>query len=950
MAPKDIILPQIQYSGTIASEAHFGANVLMTMNFLDEGGNFDRLLKEMGVVNLRFPGGSIAEDLQVVYGDRIWDVDRPNGVDPTDPQRLVTYPAFLDYANDNGAAAMIVIPTEPFLEPGEYGDRDMAAWGLYRIMSRADMLVDQVYGDARIDTLSIGNEFWYNNDRMTAVEYGRLANEMSVALQYVFDRHAADLLEQGIVWDDPDIAVQAAQGADVIDNLALIAELDADARAAIDTVETHFYPRMYSRIDDFDKTFDRIEDFKNAPGFGDLKTYISEWNIKADSTTDLGLLQGTGMLEMMEVMLEEGVDSATIWGLQYTKLATRLSTLCRDPSDPSGYDYHISASGIVFDWMTETIPGTQVIELGDLDPTGGIEGHAFGNDDHVAIYLSSMTDQEQEIILNIRDLVPDYEHFWGQQLHVIDNPATTLVNEGDPLNPGNLPAVQTFNGSLIDADGNIHLTFQPYEIMQLNFQLNDEGVHLYGQSTAKFLTDIQDDNLVGGAGGDLIEGNIGDDILRGLGGHDVIYGGSGDDYLNGGTGNDLVDGGTGLDTVEGHTGDDTLVGLSGDTTMTGGSGVDHFVMTTDSNTIITDFGDVDGQTLSFADYYSDLSDVMSRVTTDGNDLLITHDEGFFTRLVDMAGREDELAGSLSDFMDDSPVQELVDRINTPVPDGSIDPNPPPGTYPDLLREDDLAYVQDILKLDPDQVAELAANFTPEAFDEFLNRVDPDSFFYCMRPEELAAFMNGLDDTMREALLDDVSSEGVAFKLLRLQEDVGGFLSQLDPDSLEDVINLIDDADAKVIAPRINDATRQELQGRVDSVIADDENHPLATFFIEDEDPDQDPDPDTDPDNTPDPVGSSGCFVATAAYGDLRHPEVEYLRLVRDMILINHAWGRVFIKVYWTVGPKLARFVAPRPMLRRVSVAVLHGIVTRLQRRRVLKKYGVLPMERLRGQR
>jgi hypothetical protein len=252
-------------------------------------------------------------------------------------------------------------------------------------------------------------------------------------------------------------------------------------------------------------------------------------------------------------------------------------------------------------------------------------------------------------------------------------------------------------------------------------------------------------------------------------------------------------------------------------------------------------------------------------------------------------------------------------------------------------------------MDPDQVAELAASFTPESFDDFLGKIDPDTFFYCMRPEELAAFMNGLDDDLREMLLDDVTSEGIGFKMLRLKDDVGDFLSQLDADPLVDLISLVDDADAKVIAPRISTNTRHILQDRVDSVIGDNSTDNLGHFFVDDDTPDPDPE-DPDPPDPPDPVGASGCFVATAAYGDLRHPDVEYLRLVRDMILINHASGRLFIKVYWKIGPKLARFVAPRPLLRRVSVAVLHRLITHLQRKRVLQRHGIRPMERLRRQR
>ena len=71
MAPKEIVLPDAVFSGTVVTDAHFGANVLMTMNFLDPGGPFDRLLQQMGTDDLRFPGGSLSEELLFLNGDQL---------------------------------------------------------------------------------------------------------------------------------------------------------------------------------------------------------------------------------------------------------------------------------------------------------------------------------------------------------------------------------------------------------------------------------------------------------------------------------------------------------------------------------------------------------------------------------------------------------------------------------------------------------------------------------------------------------------------------------------------------------------------------------------------------------------------------------------------------------------------------------------------------------------
>lgn len=69
-------------------------------------------------------------------------------------------------------------------------------------------------------------------------------------------------------------------------------------------------------------------------------------------------------------------------------------------------------------------------------------------------------------------------------------------------------------------------------------------------------------------------------------------------------------------------------------------------------------------------------------------------------------------------------------------------------------------------------------------------------------------------------------------------------------------------------------------------------------------------------------GGQGCFVATAVYGNADCPEVAALRRFRDERLLPHAAGRGMVRVYYRVGPWLARFVAVRPGLARLCRCVL----------------------------
>jgi hypothetical protein len=69
-----------------------------------------------------------------------------------------------------------------------------------------------------------------------------------------------------------------------------------------------------------------------------------------------------------------------------------------------------------------------------------------------------------------------------------------------------------------------------------------------------------------------------------------------------------------------------------------------------------------------------------------------------------------------------------------------------------------------------------------------------------------------------------------------------------------------------------------------------------------------------------------CFVATATYNDLNHPNVTYLRCFRDVILSKSKLGRSFISWYWRVGPKLAKHVESSSLLKIFSKTIISSVV------------------------
>ncbi|MCI0379352.1 MAG: M10 family metallopeptidase C-terminal domain-containing protein [Gemmataceae bacterium] len=89
-----------------------------------------------------------------------------------------------------------------------------------------------------------------------------------------------------------------------------------------------------------------------------------------------------------------------------------------------------------------------------------------------------------------------------------------------------------------------------------------------GTGLAGRATDIE--NVLGGAGDDVLTGNGLDNLLRGNGGRDFLYGMNGYDILVGGDGNDNLYGGSGRDILIGSQGWDYLDGGPDDDILIGG--------------------------------------------------------------------------------------------------------------------------------------------------------------------------------------------------------------------------------------------------------------------------------------------------------------------------------------------------------------------------------------------
>ena len=72
----------------------------------------------------------------------------------------------------------------------------------------------------------------------------------------------------------------------------------------------------------------------------------------------------------------------------------------------------------------------------------------------------------------------------------------------------------------------------------------------------------------------------------------------------------------------------------------------------------------------------------------------------------------------------------------------------------------------------------------------------------------------------------------------------------------------------------------------------------------------------------------GCFIATAAFGSKFEKHVQLLRRFRDLYLMPHRIGRVFVHAYYKYSPPMADFIAKHDSLRamvRISLLPVVGV-------------------------
>lgn len=879
------------YATDALSSEMFGANALFTKDHLEEGGAYDSFVEQTGVTALRFPGGTVTEQIFDPDGEvsqRFWE----NATD----SEIVTAREFIAYASENGLSVDWVLPTENFFldEIDDDGHREVSNYAVYTLLDRVDGLIRGDYGEFDLDTVSIGNEYWYLNERMTAEEYGKISNVMAKGLQQIFDTYRSEL-DDPDAWVEPKIAVQTALGHEAHEAQAIIDELDLDARDAIDAVETHYYPKNLARIENSDNTFDRLDDFQNAEGFGHLEYFVSEWNVRTVSDADLGMEHASDLIAMMQQMAEQGVDQASLWGTTYKNLLTRLGRQYNDPDAPGGTATELTPAGEVMTMMSLTLPDTRVIDLdwpedytdqiGMLGAQQQVTAYAFGDNDHTVLFLASRSWDGIEMDLDVSDLVGTYDHVWGRVVSTND----------DPLSNTARPVVSTLTEDEIMSGDVASVSLQGYDILMLEFSKAGEGVHLYGSETDTGTETSHDDVLIGGSGNDTIDGGLGDDTLIG------------------GAGNDVISTGAGRDTVETGGGNDTVFAGEGENTINIGTGGADLHIDTNGDTIVNGFDVEAGHTLSFGESYASREELEDAAFVQDEDLIFLHADGGTTELLGAGAQFDAVLDGYTDY-----ATEQLSLQSAPVETMSSD------------AEYDLAEL--LTEGTPEEISDYFHSLSEEEVAELMEMLNIDALMSVIPAENLPALLNALDPEVAGEFLDEVTPAALLQHLADNGADAAAMFDAFDPEVLVEYVDRVLDAqieDApKTLGSQASDALHDATGG---IMLSPSEQQLLEELQVED---------DNNQSSSQEPEGYNGteCFVATAAYGDKFHPDVAYLRKVRDHILVHYALGRVFIWLYWRVGPRLAQWLAPYPRGRAFAKAALGCVIGGLRRASVVANF------------
>lgn len=583
------------YVGGTVSSGMFGANILINRDKFDDG-TFDEAIDYLGVSSVRYPGGAVTEKYFSVT-----DPDAATFADPGNGQitNLLPLSEYLAQASTIGFQTTIVLPTSSILLDGNLGERQVDLTAVASTQSFVADVLDGVYGDVPISGFEIGNEYWLGG-QMTAVEYGKVANELAKVVQSAIDSHIADG-STGEGWVEPKISVQIGQfGAysqdpGYLQNQTIMNSLDTEAANAIDAVVGNYYNKG-----DFDATladnwfFARLDTWANSPKFSNIEYHIGEWNTDHSLSPETGLQQAGTMLNMFSEMVAQGIDSASVWPVQQNT-----------PNDLFGNEGELRATfgGEMFSMLSSQVSGST---LTHRHIAQGAATYVYDDGTAKTIYVVSRSGSAESFDLDLSFLGGSYSYGWS-----------SILGTAGSISDPNADPVLRVAGNISLAGNSISFDLASYEVIQITLLSGTTGAEIHGQEYLGFqyTSSAQgggggqpamppvyvNDVIDGSAGGDRLFGHLGNDRLTGGGGNDLLVGGGGDDILEGGKGADTLIGGAQVDVATyGRSASGILVDLALPSRNMGDAVGDTFVEIEEiSGTNLNDriFGDVADNTL-----------------------------------------------------------------------------------------------------------------------------------------------------------------------------------------------------------------------------------------------------------------------------------------------------------------------------------------------------------------
>lgn len=461
--------PVVSRTGLIVSDDLFGVNAHYTVS-TDAGvptENFQSGIDAFQIDDLRFPAGR-AED------------SGEDGVDWLDITELTENgglrPELTDFLdNVDGDVTLVISTTNAPL--AVYGE-GLAEW--------TEILLNE-YGD-QIQAFEIGNEYW---GRMGETEYGQYAN---IAIQE---------LAQGIEnanSGDPQIIMQMGSpigqsefGAGVDDrafltrlhasNHTIIDQLSEGAKSHLDGVLEHYYwkqsPIPFEDTSDEIRHMDKDLRVWESRFEQDLDFYITEWNLKSGNCVCNGMPVLSIYVEMVENMVELGVDVAHIW-----PMAHNTTNDIGGPADDEGVDTDEDGRvietlrGAIFDIMSETLPGKELIRVEVPGMPEGFTVAAYEGDNEHVFFVTNATMGVLDLTIDLSEIVPDLDRIETTQISYDPDssnglrfvpgegsvPATSVQIDGEDyfINEHDVRALltdETFETSQFDA------SFLPFEML-----------------------------------------------------------------------------------------------------------------------------------------------------------------------------------------------------------------------------------------------------------------------------------------------------------------------------------------------------------------------------------------------------------------------------------------------------------------------------------------------------